>query len=92
MRFLRERYAFCSDITACYERAENAYAVRTQIFADAFYSSSRRPLYATAKFEKDGGGEIVKDEILPARCGSNKIETRSASSNVKQPVGEPTCR
>lgn len=70
-------------------------------FCRRFYPGSRRPWFtnAPAKSTKDGGGAVVKDEILPPRCGANKIETRSASSNAKQPAGrlasqsrEPTCR
>lgn len=60
-------------------------------FCRRFYPGSRRPWFtnAPAKFTKDGGGAVVKDEILPPRCGGNKIETRSASSNAKQPTSQP---
>jgi len=42
---------------------------------------------------KDGGGTVVKDEILPPRCGGNKIETRSASRVTRnsQPAENVRC-
>lgn len=83
---------------------KNALRRASSGFCRLFYPGSRRPWFRNvpAKFTKDGGETIVKDEILPPRCGGNKIETRSASSNAKQPTSrpagrlanqrEPTCR
>lgn len=87
MRFLG--CAFC-DITACYETAENTY-VGLRFLRMLFIFVAMQ--IATANL-KNNGKEIVKDEILPARCRSDKIEIKSASSNVKvgvTSVGEPTC-